>query len=64
MGMSYAEVLHNQAVQMRILRQYRAREIANKLPAKMIVPLALFIFPALIAVILGPVIPTLASLFN
>ncbi len=64
MGMSYAEVLHSQAVQMRILRQYRAREIANKLPAKMIVPLALFIFPALIAVILGPVIPTLASLFN
>ena len=64
MGMSYAEVLHGQAVQMRILRQYRAREIANKLPAKMILPLALFIFPALIAVILGPVIPTLASLFN
>ena len=64
MGMSYAEVLHNQALQMRILRQFRAREIANKLPAKMIVPLALFIFPALIAVILGPVIPTLASLFN
>jgi tight adherence protein C len=64
MGMSYAEVLHSQAVQMRVLRQFRAREIANKLPAKMIVPLALFIFPALIAVILGPVIPTLASLFN
>lgn len=64
MGMSYAEVLHSQAAQMRILRQYRAREIANKLPAKMIVPLALFIFPALIAVILGPVIPTLANLFN
>jgi tight adherence protein C len=64
MGMSYAEVLHSQAVQMRILRQYRAREIANKLPAKMIVPLALLIFPALIAVILGPVLPTLAGLFN
>jgi tight adherence protein C len=64
MGMSYAEVLHSQAEQMRILRQYRAREIANKLPAKMIVPLALFIFPALIAVILGPVIPTLGSLFK
>lgn len=64
MGMSYAEVLHSQAVQMRILRQFRAREIANKLPAKMIVPLAIFIFPALIAVILGPVIPTLANLFN
>jgi len=63
MGMSYADVLHSQAAQMRILRQYRAREIANRLPAKMIVPLALLIFPALIAVILGPVIPTIITLF-
>ncbi len=62
-GMSYADVLHSQAIQMRVLRQYRAREIANKLPAKMIMPLALMIFPAIIAVILGPVIPTLFSLF-
>jgi len=62
-GMSYADVLHSQAEQMRILRQYRAREIANKLPAKMIMPLALFIFPAMIAVILGPAIPTLFGLF-
>jgi len=62
-GMSYADVLHSQALQMRVLRQYRAREIANKLPAKMIIPLALLIFPALIAVILGPIIPTLFSLF-
>lgn len=63
MGMSYADVLHSQAAQMRVLRQYRAREIANRLPAKMIVPLALLIFPALIAVILGPVIPTIMTLF-
>jgi len=62
-GMSYADVLHSQALQMRILRQYWAREIANKLPAKMILPLALLIFPALIAVILGPTIPTIMDLF-
>jgi tight adherence protein C len=62
-GMSYAEVLHSQALQMRVLRQYRAREIANKLPAKMIVPVALFIFPALLAVIMGPAIPILMNLF-
>jgi tight adherence protein C len=48
---------------MRVLRQYRAREIANKLPAKMIVPVALFIFPALLAVIMGPAIPILMNLF-
>lgn len=62
-GMSFAEVLHSQAKQMRILRQYRAKEIANKMPAKMIVPLAILIFPALIAVILAPMIPTLMNLF-
>lgn len=63
MGMSFADVLHSQAEQMRVLRQYRAKEIANQMPAKMIVPLALFIFPALIAVILGPVVPTILNLF-
>ncbi|MDY6868542.1 MAG: type II secretion system F family protein [Chloroflexota bacterium] len=62
-GMSYADVLHSQAIQMRVQRQYRAREIANKLPGKMIIPIALFIFPAIIAVILGPAIPTLLNAF-
>ena len=62
-GMSYADVLHSQALQMRVLRQFRAREIVNKLPAKMIIPLALLIFPAIIAVVLGPAIPILLDLF-
>lgn len=63
MGMSYADVLHSQAQQMRIMRQYRAREIANKLPAKMIIPLALFIFPSIVIVILAPAVPRLLSIF-
>jgi tight adherence protein C len=62
-GMSYADVLHSQALQLRTLRQLRAREIANKLPGKMIIPVVLFIFPAMIAVILGPAIPILMNLF-
>jgi len=62
-GMSYADVLHSQAIQMRVQRQYRAREIANKLPGKMILPIALLIFPAMILVILGPTIPILMDLF-
>jgi tight adherence protein C len=62
-GMSYADVLHSQALQLRVLRQVRAREIANKLPGKMIIPLVLFIFPAMIAVILGPAVPILMNLF-
>jgi len=62
-GMSYANVLHSQSLQMRVLRRLRAREIANKLPGKMIIPVALFIFPAIIVVILGPAIPTLFGIF-
>ena len=62
-GMSYANVLHSQSLQMRVLRRLRAREIANKLPGKMIIPVALLIFPAIIAVILGPAIPTLFGIF-
>jgi tight adherence protein C len=63
-GMSFSEVLHNQAKQMRILRQFRAKELANSLPAKMVIPLAIFIFPALIAVIVGPLVPTIMSIFS
>ena len=62
-GMSVADVLTNQANQLRVMRQVRAREMANKLPAKMIIPVLIFIFPAMIAVILGPAIPLFMNLF-
>jgi len=62
-GMSYANVLHSQSQQMRVLRSLRAREIANKLPGKIIIPVALLIFPAMLAVILGPAVPTLFGIF-
>jgi tight adherence protein C len=62
-GMSFADVLHSQAQQMRILRHFRAKEIANQMPAKMIIPLVVFIFPALIAVLIGPIIPTILGVF-
>jgi tight adherence protein C len=63
-GMSFSDVLHSQAKQMRVLRQYRAKEVANKMPAKMIIPLVLFIFPALIAVLIGPIVPTILNIFG
>ena len=63
-GMSYAEVLRSQALQMRELRRFRAREIANKLPGKMIIPIVLFIFPSIMAVILGPAIPQVLNLLD
>lgn len=64
LGMSIADVLHSQAAQMRLYRQFRAKEIAQQLPAKMMVPLALFVFPALIAVILGPFFPVLLNILQ
>jgi tight adherence protein C len=64
LGMQIADVLHGQAAQMRIVRQLRAREISNRLPAKMVFPLAFFILPALLAVLLGPVIPSFMTLVN
>jgi tight adherence protein C len=64
LGMSIAEVLHSQAEQMRVYRQFRAKEIAQQLPAKMMVPLVIFIFPALFAVILGPFIPVLMEILK
>lgn len=64
LGMSIADVLHTQAEQMRIYRQFRAKEIAQQLPARMMLPLALFIFPALFAVILGPFLPVLINILQ
>ena len=63
LGMSIADVLHAQAEQMRIIRQFRAKEIANRLPAKMLVPLAIFILPALFAIIFAPILPTIINFF-
>lgn len=64
LGMSIAETLHAQAEQMRIERRFKAQELARTIPIKMLVPLAFLIFPAIIAVILGPAIPQLLDLFN
>lgn len=64
LGMSISDTLHAQADQMRIERRFRAQEQAQKAPIKMLIPMALLIFPALLAVILGPAIPTLMEAFR
>jgi tight adherence protein C len=64
LGMSISDTLHAQAEQMRIERRHRAQEQAQKAPIKMLIPMALLIFPALLAVILGPSIPTLIEVFR
>jgi tight adherence protein C len=64
LGMSISDTLHAQAEQMRIERRFRAQEQAQKAPVKMLIPMALFIFPALLAVILGPAIPIFKDIFG
>jgi len=61
LGVSVTKVLSIQAEQMRVLRRQRAEEKAAQLQLKMIFPLAIFIFPALCVVIMGPIWPTLAT---
>lgn len=63
LGIAIRNVLTTQSVQMRIQRRQRAEEAAGKAPIKMMIPLALFIFPALFAIILGPAIPRLMNAF-
>src|SRR4030043_435065 len=53
-GTSIAQALRIHSDSMRVRGYQKAEEIATKLPAKLIFPLILFIFPALLLVILGP----------
>ncbi len=54
LGVSMAKILRIQSDQMRVKRRQRAEEEAHKAPIKMIFPMGLFIFPALLIVLLTP----------
>jgi tight adherence protein C len=53
-GISIAQVLNVQAEELRLKRRMRAEEQAQKLPVKIIFPLILCIFPAMMVVLVGP----------
>ena len=59
LGMSLGRILKTQAADARSRRQAAAEEKAMKAPIKMLFPTALFIFPSLFIVILGPAVLSL-----
>jgi tight adherence protein C len=61
LGVSIARVLRAQAEQMRIIRRQRAEEMARKAAIKLLFPLVFMIFPALLAVLLGPGVPQIVK---
>ena len=56
LGVSLAKVLRIQADQMRIKRRQLAEEQAHKAPIKMLIPMALLIFPSICIVLMTPAI--------
>lgn len=56
LGVSMAKVLRIQSDQMRVKRRQYAEEEAHKAPIKMIIPMALLIFPSIIIIILTPAV--------
>ena len=64
LGISLARILRVQGQDMRHRRQMAAEERAMKAPIKMLFPIAVFIFPAMFVVILGPAMISLMKLFT
>ena len=54
LGVSMAKVLRIQSDQMRLKRRQFAEEQAHKAPVKMLIPMALLIFPSIMIIILTP----------
>lgn len=64
MGASIKDVLHVQAETIRETHKQQVEEKAQQLPVKMLFPLALFIFPTIFIVLLGPAFITIMKEFG
>ncbi|NOY74872.1 MAG: type II secretion system F family protein [Kiritimatiellaeota bacterium] len=56
LGVSIAQLLRIQGDQLRMKRFQRAEQLANEAPVKIIFPIALFIVPAVMAIMGGPLV--------
>jgi tight adherence protein C len=64
LGVSIGNVLRTQADQMRVKRKQKIEEKAMKAPVKMLIPMVLFIFPAIFLILLGPSVIQMLETFK
>jgi tight adherence protein C len=64
LGLPIGRVLQAQADEMRDKRRQRAREKAAKVPVKILFPLALCFLPAIMVVVLGPIVGPIKHAFG
>ncbi len=64
LGISLRNVLRSQATQMRLLKRQRVEERAMKAPVKIMIPMALFIFPVLFILLMGPAVVNIITTFT
>ena len=64
LGISIGNVLRIQSKEMRQKKRQRAEETAMKAPIKMLIPMVMFIFPAIFIVLLGPAVLQIMRVFQ
>jgi tight adherence protein C len=63
LGITIAQVLREQAKEMRLRRRHRAEEMAQKVPVKILFPLVFCLFPSMFIVIIGPAAISIVHVF-
>ena len=64
LGVSMAKVLRIQSDQMRLKRRQRAEEAAHQAPIKMLIPMALLIFPSIMIILMVPALFQIMGVFG